>query len=394
MTHVGGNGSTGRSGPFEEDGPDDRYSLLSVIVPVFNERSTVAEVIRRIKAVEVPLEVEVIVVDDGSSDGTAEIVESLGLPGVRVLRQANAGKAVALESGLAASTSEVVVMVDADTVFEPESLRRLVAPLADAAVGAVSGNTKVGNRRGLIGRWQHVEYVSAFNLDRRLYDLLHCMPTVPGAIGAYRRSAVVAAGGVSSDTLAEDTDLTMALHRAGWRVVYQEDARAWTEAPGTLAELWRQRYRWCYGTMQAIWKHRRAAVEPGAGRSLGRIGLPYLLLFQVLLPLLAPVIDLYAIYGTFFLDPLVTLAAWCGFLALQVVVTAYALRLDGERLGALWVLPFQQFVYRQLMYLVILQSAVSALGGARLRWHKLQRSGDVAAVAPAMPERGLQTPAA
>ena len=173
-------------------------------------------------------------------------------------------------------------------------MRALVAPFADPEVGAVSGNTKVGNRRGLLGRWQHIEYVIGFNLDRRMFDVLRCMPTVPGAIGAFRRETLEAVGGVSDDTLAEDTDLTMATCRAGWRVVYAPDARAWTEAPATLGQLWRQRYRWCYGTMQAMWKHRGAVLEGGASGKLGRRGLPYLLAFQVLLPLLAPIIDIAA----------------------------------------------------------------------------------------------------
>jgi cellulose synthase/poly-beta-1,6-N-acetylglucosamine synthase-like glycosyltransferase len=269
-------------------------------------------------------------------------------------------------------------MVDGDTVFERDTMRWLVEPLADTSVGAVSGNTKVANRTGLIGRWQHLEYVSAFNLERRLYDLLGCMLTVPGAIGAFRRSAVEFVGGLSTDTLAEDTDLTMALVRAGWRVVYQEKARAWTEAPATIAQLWLQRYRWSYGTMQAAWKHRHAVRERGRAARLGRIGLPYLLLFQVLLPLVAPVIDIYFLYGLLFLNPVRSAIYWLAFLALQALITGYALRLDGERLRALWVLPLQQFVYRQLMYLVIIQSVVSAAAGVAMRWHKLARIGGAA----------------
>ena len=134
----------------------------------------------------------------------------------------------------------------------------------------------MANRRGLLGRWQHLEYVMGFNLDRRMFDVRRCMPTVPGAIGAFRRDALTDVGGVRADTLAEDTDLTMALCRAGWRVVYERVAIAWTEAPATLRQLWRQRYRWCYGTMQAMWKHRRAVVEPGRSGRLGRRGLAYL----------------------------------------------------------------------------------------------------------------------
>lgn len=362
---------------------------VTIVVPAYNEAVGIEATVRSLVASDYP-DVQVIVCDDGSTDETAEIVEALGLPQVTLLRQPNSGKPVALNSGVRASTSEVVVMVDGDTVFERDTLRWLVEPLADETVGAVSGNTKVANRRGLIGRWQHLEYVSAFNLERRLYDVLGCMLTVPGAIGAFRRSAVEAVGGLSSDTLAEDTDLTMALVRHGWRVVYQEKARAWTEAPANLSQLWLQRYRWSYGTMQAAWKHRRAVVEPPPAARLGRIGLPYLLLFQVMLPLVAPVIDVYFLYGLLFLDPVRSAAYWLAFLALQLLTTGYALRLDGERLRSLWVLPLQQVVYRQLMYLVIIQSVVSAAAGVTMRWHKLARiggarvgrAGDLAADAP------------
>ncbi len=259
-------------------------------------------------------------------------------------------------------------------------MRALVAPFADPEVGAVSGNTKVGNRRGLLGRWQHIEYVIGFNLDRRMFDVLRCMPTVPGAIGAFRRETLEAVGGVSDDTLAEDTDLTMATCRAGWRVVYTPDARAWTEAPATLGQLWRQRYRWCYGTMQAMWKHRGAVLEGGASGKLGRRGLPYLLAFQVLLPLLAPIIDIAAVYSILFLPSAEIAIVWLAFLGLQYVSAVYAFRLDREPYGPLWSLPLQQVVYRQLMYLVVIQSVASALYGIRLRWHVMRRTGDMDAV--------------
>jgi cellulose synthase/poly-beta-1,6-N-acetylglucosamine synthase-like glycosyltransferase len=153
------------------------------------------------------------------------------------MRQPNAGKSAALNTGIRAAGEDILVLVDGDTVFERDALRALVAPFADRGVGAVSGNTKVGNRRGLLGRWQHIEYVMGFNLDRRFYDVLQCMPTVPGAIGAFRREALQSVRGVSDDTLAEDTDLTMAVARAGWRIVYAAEARAWTEAPARLTQL-------------------------------------------------------------------------------------------------------------------------------------------------------------
>jgi cellulose synthase/poly-beta-1,6-N-acetylglucosamine synthase-like glycosyltransferase/peptidoglycan/xylan/chitin deacetylase (PgdA/CDA1 family) len=348
---------------------------VSIVVPAFNEAAGIERAVRSLASSSYA-EFELIVVDDGSTDGTAELVERLELPGVEVLRQANGGKPAALNRGLAAASHEVVVMVDADTVFEPETLERLVQPLADPKVGAVSGNTKVGNRGGLLGTWQHIEYVMGFNLDRRLYDVLECMPTVPGAIGAFRRQALAEIGGISDATLAEDTDVTIALGRAGWRVVYAEHARAWTEAPSSLGALWRQRYRWCYGTLQAVWKHRAALWRPDE-RRIGRRGIPYLVLFQIALPLLAPLIDVFTIYGFLFLGVLWVGAYWVVFTGLQLALGWYAFRLDGESPWPLAAMPLQQFVYRQLMYLVVVESVLTALRGTRLRWRPSHRAGDV-----------------
>ncbi|MEV0150221.1 MULTISPECIES: bifunctional polysaccharide deacetylase/glycosyltransferase family 2 protein [unclassified Nonomuraea] len=345
---------------------------VTVIVPAYNEAAGIQATVRSLVETDYPGEVEVLVVDDGSSDDTARLAAAFGYGNVRVIRRPNGGKPAALNTGITQARHELLIMVDGDTVFEPATIGRLIRQLADPAVGAVSGNTKVGNRRGMIGRWQHMEYVIGFNLDRRAFELLDCMATVPGAIGAFRRSALMALGGVSTDTLAEDTDLTMALCRAGWRVVYEERALAWTEAPTSLGQLWKQRYRWCYGTLQAMWKHRRAVLEPGP---FGRRCLGYLAMFQVVLPLLAPVVDLMALYRTALGDPLPVVAVWAGFVVAQALTGWYALRLDGERASALWVLPLQQFVYRQLMYLVVIQSVATAVLGVRLRWHTIRREG-------------------
>jgi poly-beta-1,6 N-acetyl-D-glucosamine synthase len=348
---------------------------VSVIVPAYNESKNIEATVRSILANDHPL--EVIVVDDGSSDGTAELVESLNLPRVRVIRQLNAGKPAALNTGTANARYEVVVMMDGDTVFEPDTVRHLAQPFANPRVGAVAGNVKVANTDTLIGRLQHVEYVVGFGIDRRVQDTTSSITTIPGAAGAFRKEALREVGGLSDDTLAEDTDLTIALGRAGWKVVFEDRALAWTEAPATAGQLWRQRYRWSYGTMQAIWKHRRAVREPG---SFGWLGLAHVLLFQILLPLSAPLVDIFLLYGLLFEDPATTLLLWSLMMGLQVASGIYAFHVDGEPKGALWVLPVQQFVYRQLMYVVLVQSVVSAISGVRVRWQKLKRTGAVDAL--------------
>ncbi len=359
---------------------DEVTEPVSVIVPAWNEREGIVGTVKSLVAST--HEVEVVVVDDASTDGTAAAVIDLKLPGVRVVRVPKGGKSAALNTGIALSSNPIVVMVDADTVVEPEAVHRLVQPFADPAVGAVAGNVKVGNRRRMVARWQHIEYVIGFNLDRRLYERFDCIPTVPGALGGFRKAAVQAAGGVTDDTLAEDTDLTIALHRAGWKVVFTEDARSWTEAPATISQLWRQRYRWSYGTMQALWKHRTGVRDPGRPGRFGRHGLPVLALFTVVLPLLAPMVDIFAIYGLLFLDRSETVLAWTAVMLLQVLTAVVAFRLDRESLRPLWALPLQQVVYRQLMYLVLVHSLVTAFSGGRLHWQKLNRTGEAAQSAP------------
>ena len=348
---------------------------VSIVVPAYNEKAGIEPALRSFLASDHP--VEVVVVDDGSTDGTGEMVAEMNLDGVTLIRQQNAGKPAALNAGIRAARHDLVVLVDGDTRFERDTVRKLVQPFADPDVGAVSGNAKVGNRRGLLGRWQHIEYVMGFNLDRRLYDVFQCMPTVPGAAGAFRRTTLADVGGVSDDTLAEDTDLTVAVVRAGWKVVYEEEARAWTEAPLTWGGLWKQRYRWCYGTLQAMWKHRRSVIQRGASGRFGRRGLLMMLIFQVLLPLSAPAMDAFLLYGLFFLDKQTTLLVWGGFLGVQFLTAAYAFWLDREPPWPLWSLPLQQVAYRQMMYLVVIQSVFTAVYGIRLPWEKLRRTGDV-----------------
>ncbi|WP_405444363.1 bifunctional polysaccharide deacetylase/glycosyltransferase family 2 protein [Streptomyces avidinii] len=349
---------------------------VTVLVPAYNERECIANTLNSLAVSDHPI--EVIVIDDGSTDGTADIVEQMDLPFVRLIRQVNGGKSSALNTGIAAASHDIIVMMDGDTVFEPSTVHELVQPFGDQAIGAVAGNAKVGNRDSLIGAWQHIEYVLGHNLDRRMYDMLGVIQTIPGAVGAFRKEALRRVGGMSDDTLAEDTDITIAVLCDGWRIVYAERARAWTEAPASLQQLWSQRYRWSYGSMQAMWKHRGAVTSRGPAGRFGRLGLPLVVLFGVVAPLLAPLVDLFLLYGVLFGDAPITLTSWGGFILLQAALSWYAFRLDHEKPWHLISLPIQQLVYRQLMYIVLLQSAITAMTGGRLRWQKLRRTGEVA----------------
>ena len=269
------------------------------------------------------------------------------------------------------------------------ALARPPGPVSVVVPAFNEAATIVSTVRSLVASEHPVEVVvvdDGFNIDRRVQDAWGVVTTVPGAIGAYRREALVDVGGVSDDTLAEDTDLTIALGRAGWRVVYEPAARAWTDAPSSFAQLWRQRCRWSYGIMQSLWKHRHAVVERGRSGHVGRVGLLLTGLFQVLLPLLAPMVDVYLVYGLVYLDPVRTATIWGAALLLQLAAGVVAFRLEREPLSGLVLLPLQQIVYRQLMYAVLIQSVASAVAGTRLGWQKIPRAGLFSA-APAQEAR-------
>ncbi|MFJ8165520.1 bifunctional polysaccharide deacetylase/glycosyltransferase family 2 protein [Streptomyces sp. NPDC096136] len=356
---------------------------VSAVVPAHNEEATIASCVRALLEGGCP-NIDVVVVDDGSTDGTAAAALAVADPRVRVVTRPNRGKPAALNTGVAHAAHDVILMVDADTVIAPGAAARLAAAMADPTVGAVAGNTKVANRAGLLPLWQHLEYVMSFGLERRLFDLAGASPTVPGAIGAFRRSALASCGGISADTLAEDTDIAMALCRRGWRVVYRGDAHAHTHVPTTVRGLWHQRHRWAYGTLQSLWKHRHAVKETGTAGHLGRRTVPYLLLFQLALPLAAPLMDAAALYGLASGTTPVPALTWTAFSLAQLALAAYALRTDDETLRHLWLLPLQQIAYRTALCLVTIHALATAALGASPRWrHPAPAPAETPAVHPA-----------
>ncbi len=364
---------------------------VSVVVPAYNEEKVIGHTIASLLMQEYEGAIEVVVVDDGSSDGTyrAALAAHGAHPQVSVYTKPNGGKASALNFGLTRAKHDVIVCLDADTIFAPDTVAELVQPLHDAKVAAVAGNAKVGNRINLITRWQAVEYVTSQNLDRRAFSLLDCITVVPGAVGAWRRAAVLEAGGFKEDTLAEDQDLTLAILRQGHSVAYADGAVAYTEAPDTVRTLARQRFRWSFGTLQCAWKHRSALFRDG---SLGWIALPNVWLFQLLLPAISPLADLMFVWSL--------ISVWMTWQAhgssyalsnLEQVLFYYAIFLvvdwaaamigflmeSGEETALTWLILLQRFAYRQIMYWVVVKSFAAAISGQVVGWGKLERKATV-----------------
>ena len=365
---------------------------VAVIVPAYNEVKVLDLTIYSLLASDGP-PFEIIVVDDGSSDGTyARVKEQFGdEPRVRAFTRPNGGKAAALNFGLRQTAADVVVALDADTLFERQTVLHLASHFADPRIAAVAGNAKVGNRLNLLTRWQALEYITSQNLDRRAFDLLNCITVVPGAVGAWRRDLIVQAGGFSHDTVAEDADLTLNILRNGHHVAYDDRAIAWTEAPDTTAALLKQRFRWMYGTFQAAWKQRDTLFRPRFG-TLGLIALPNLLLFQVVFPLVSPVMDLeLVVSGAAALTQSLqhpqefspdtfsrTLFYYAVFIAVDGLAALFGFLLERREDWSLLIwLPLQRFWYRQLMYYVAVKSTLMAIRGSAVGWGKLDRKATV-----------------
>ncbi|HVO57582.1 MAG TPA: glycosyltransferase [Dongiaceae bacterium] len=364
---------------------------VTVLIPAHNEEGVIVQTVTSVLASDYP-DMHVIVVDDGSTDDTGMLLDSHfgDEPRVQIIHQVNRGKAAALNNALTHAKTEIVVTIDADTEIEPDAIRQLLRHFSDPKLGAVAGNVKVGNRSRWLTRWQALEYITSQNMEKRAFDLLNCITVVPGALGAWRREAIAAAGGITADTVAEDADLTVAIRRLGWRVSYEERAIAWTEAPETPGVLIRQRFRWTFGTLQSFWKHRDTLFRPKYG-TLGWIALPNIFVFQLVLPLISPVIDLMFL-GSIVMWGLMQLhLSWIpqftfvtanlersvlfflGFLLIDVLtcVVAFALERDEDWTLLIPVL-LQRFYYRQLMYVVLFRSVKEAISGRPVGWRGVE----------------------
>lgn len=351
--------------------------FVSVVIAAYNEEKVICKTVDSILASDYP-SFEVLVIDDGSMDNTVGVVkETYGNhPLVRLIKKANGGKSSAVNVGFKEAKGDIVVALDADTLIAKNAITLLVNHFKNDQVAAVSGNVKVGNKGNLLTNWQHIEYVTGFNLERRAFAALNCITVVPGAIGAWSKKAVIEAGYFKEDTLAEDTDLTLTLLRQGKKIEFEEMAYAFTEVPEDLKSLAKQRYRWIYGTLQCLWKHREALFNK-KHRSLGYIGLPNMWIFQYLYQTISPIADLLFILALFGAHPGKAAGVFVLFYLLDFLTSLYAFRLEKENPKPLMSLFLQRILYKQLMTYVVIKSILSAVKGVTVGWNKLKRKGNV-----------------
>ena len=372
---------------------------VAVLIPAYNEEKVIERTVRAALNSNYP-NLLVIVIDDGSRDRTLEVARNAfrseaAAGKVLILGKPNSGKAEALNFGIEhIGDAELFVGIDADTIIAHDAISRLVPHFINPKVGAIAGNAKVGNRVNLWTRWQALEYITSQNFERRALDVLGAVSVVPGAIGAWRVSAVREAGGYHIDTVAEDADLTMALLRLGYRVEYEDMALAYTEAPTNANGLMRQRFRWSFGILQAVYKHRKVVAREGP---LGWVALPNIVIFQILLPLVSPLIDIMFVVGTIWYyiqkhfhpdstDPAdfhKLVLFFFAFLVIDFIASAIAFALershpdDKEDVWLLSQVWLQRFAYRQLFSIVLFKTLKRALEGRKFAWDKLERTAAV-----------------
>ena len=355
---------------------------VSIIVPAYNEEVNCVRTVATLLKEDYP-SFNIIFVDDGSKDHTLQRMHEAydGNDKVIILGKANGGKASALNYGIEHTDAEYLVCIDADTQLRPDAVSKLMQHfLLDTShrIGAVAGNVKVGNQRNMLTRWQAIEYTTSQNFDRMAYSYINAITVVPGAIGAFRKEAIVSAGGLTTDTLAEDCDLTMRINEAGYVIENEGRAVAMTEAPENVRQFVKQRVRWCFGVMQTFWKHRSSLFNPKK-KGFGLWAMPNILIFQYIIPTFSPLADILMLIGLFSGNAMQIFLYYLIFLVVDASVSIMAYIFEHERLWVLlWIIP-QRFFYRWIMYFVLFKSYIKAIKGELQSWGVLKRTGHVKA---------------
>ena len=362
--------------------------FVSIIVPAYNEEVNAVSSLHNLLQTTYP-NLEIIFVDDGSKDAThAKVLEAFkDHPKVRIFSKPNGGKASALNYGILQSGAAYVICIDADTKLLPDAISKMMLHFTnpgnsdDQPLGAVAGNVKVGNRVNLLTRWQSIEYTSSQNFDRKAFALLNAITVVPGAIGAFDKKAIHDAGGFTTDTLAEDCDLTIRILRSGYRIENENGAIALTEAPETLSMFIKQRFRWSFGVMQTFWKHRDTLFNQKY-KWLGWVAMPNILIYQYIIPSVIPLADLFMLIGIWSGNGHKIFSYYIVFMLIDLFVALLAFGFEKEKIsGLIWLIP-QRLVWRWLMWYVLYKSYLKAVKGEIQSWGVLKRTGNVQGLPP------------
>lgn len=358
------------------------FPFVSIIVPAYNEGKLLIDSVKSLLKLDYS-NYEIIIVNDGSTDNTAEVAKELvgfqkgRFSDVRVslINKPNGGKARALNAGISHSKAEIVLCMDGDSQLSEDSIRMAVRHFADPEIGAVAGNVKVLNRKKFFTDLQALEYIEGLNMARAAQSLIRLVNIIPGPIGLFRKKAIEDAGYYSSDTFAEDADITLKILAHGWKVYYEPRAISYTEAPEKLHQLLKQRYRWTRGILQAIRKHKKLLVNPTIN-----FGDTFVLWSMVYEALIWPTMNIFS--NLFFIFAAIVYGFssliffwWAGLALLDLATALYCVAVEKEEVR---LIPYA-IVYRMFFILTIdickAMSTVEEFLGFEMTWGKLERIG-------------------
>ncbi len=351
------------------------YPSISVIVPAFNEEKVIARTLENLIEAHYPNK-EIIVVDDGSSDSTYEVASRYVNRGVKVIHRENGGKFAALNVGLCYAQGEIVITVDADTLVARTALLEIVKSFTDPDIGGVAGNLKVFNRHKFLTKLQSLEYLTQLEIVRRAFDNFGTVTVAPGAFSAFRKVAVAEAGNYDPDRLLEDFDLTIKLQKAHRFLCGDSDALAYTEAPETFRDVYKQRLGWYRGDFQNFWKHRDVFINSKFG-FMHSLTLPYMLISMTLVPLAGIVVIASSIMMLLAGDWQTVLFAFILFAFLQLAVSILAILIGKDDLKLCIYAPFYIVGYKQILDFIMIKALIDIIlsGGQYLKRERVQRYG-------------------
>lgn len=358
--------------------------FISIIVPVFNEGKIIKRSVLSLLNLDYQ-NYEIIIVNDGSSDDTKQIAESLvgyqqgkyGKIKISLINQTNLGKARALNAGIYYSKADFVLCMDGDSQLAPQSLKAAVRHFKDPKIGAVAGNVKVLNRKKFFTDLQALEYIEGLNMARSAQSYIKLVNIIPGPIGLFRRKAIEQAGYYSSDTYAEDADLTLKLLANDWKIYYEPKSISYTEAPVTLQQLLKQRYRWTRGILQSIRKHKKLLFNPTL--NFGHTFILWVMSYEALIwPTMNIAVNAFFIFAAVFFGFSHLLFFWWAGLAILDLVTAlYCIAVEKEEFRLIW----YAIIYRMFFILIIdickAMSTIEEFLGIRMTWGKLERENSM-----------------
>jgi poly-beta-1,6 N-acetyl-D-glucosamine synthase len=366
---------------------------VSIVVPAYNEERVVARTIETLVEADY-VDKEIIIVDDGSQDSTYEVASRFARRGVKVVKRPNGGKFAALNTGIAVSTGEIIVTVDADSLISRASIAEIVKGFENPEVAGVAGNLKVFNRNKLITRIQALEYITQIQVVRRAFETFGSLTVASGAFSAFRKTALEEAGFYDPDYLLEDFDITIKLLKSHQILHGNNEAVCYTEAPETLRDVYKQRLSWFRGDFQNFWKHRDTFFNPRFG-IMHRLTFPYMLISMTLVPVASIVVIITSVIMLANGEWLTFVLAFALFTVLQVLLSIIGILIAEDDMKLIVYSPLFIIGYKQFLDFTMLKALFDIVlsGGTYTRRERVSRIGDGSfSHRPAVASGLLETP--